>query len=61
MGALLVGNRPTLKSTYKVAIVMEQFLRLMNHCGAPLEDIDFINCRGKSMEKLIAMTKYRTG
>lgn len=33
----------------KVAVVMEQALRLLHHCGVPMEDLDFINCDGKVM------------
>lgn len=32
---------------------MEQMIRLLHHCGLPLEDLDFINCDGKTMNKLL--------
>lgn len=28
-------------------------IRLLHHCGLPLEDLDFINCDGKTMNKLL--------
>ena len=28
-------------------------LRLLHTCGLPLEDVDFINCDGKTMNKLL--------
>lgn len=30
----------------KVAVVSEQWLRLMHHCGLPKTDVDMINCDG---------------
>ncbi|TYJ99100.1 putative aldehyde dehydrogenase isoform X1 [Cucumis melo var. makuwa] len=53
MGALYMGNKPVLKVDSKVSIVMEQMIRLLHHCGLPLEDLDFINCDGKTMNKLL--------
>jgi hypothetical protein len=32
---------------------MEQMLRLLHSCGLPVEDVDFINCDGKTMNKLL--------
>ncbi|QHO51658.1 Delta-1-pyrroline-5-carboxylate dehydrogenase 12A1 [Arachis hypogaea] len=53
MGALYMGNKPVLKVDSKVSIVMEQMLRLLHTCGLPVEDVDFINCDGKTMNKLL--------
>ncbi|KAG4932762.1 hypothetical protein JHK87_046764 [Glycine soja] len=53
MGALYMGNKPVLKVDSKVSIVMEQMLRLLHTCGLPLEDVDFINSDGKTMNKLL--------
>ncbi|XP_045792393.1 delta-1-pyrroline-5-carboxylate dehydrogenase 12A1, mitochondrial-like [Trifolium pratense] len=53
MGALYMGNKPVLKVDSKVSIVMEQMLRLLHSCGLPVEDVDFINCDGKTMNKLL--------
>lgn len=32
---------------------MEQMLRLLHDCGMPLDDVDFINSDGKTMNKLL--------
>ncbi|XP_031252333.1 probable aldehyde dehydrogenase [Pistacia vera] len=53
MGALFMGNKPTLKVDSKVSIVMEQMIRLLHQCGLPVEDVDFINSDGKAMNKLL--------
>ncbi|KAF3437776.1 hypothetical protein FNV43_RR20532 [Rhamnella rubrinervis] len=53
MGALYMGNKPTMKVDSKVSIVMEQMTRLLHFCGLPVEDVDFINSDGKTMNKLL--------
>lgn len=53
MGALFMGNKPVLKPTEKVSFVMEQFLRLLHHCGMPLSDVDFLNCEGLVAEEFV--------
>ncbi|KAL4361543.1 hypothetical protein GQ457_04G016500 [Hibiscus cannabinus] len=53
MGALYMGNKPILKVDSKVSIVMDQMMRLLHHCGLPVEDVDFINSDGKTMNKLL--------
>ncbi|XP_030531178.1 delta-1-pyrroline-5-carboxylate dehydrogenase 12A1, mitochondrial isoform X2 [Rhodamnia argentea] len=53
MGALYMGNKPVLKVDSKVSIVMEQMMRLLHHCGLPVEDVDFINSDGKTMNRLL--------
>ncbi|XP_052292321.1 delta-1-pyrroline-5-carboxylate dehydrogenase 12A1, mitochondrial isoform X5 [Citrus sinensis] len=53
MGALYMGNKPILKVDSKVSIVMEQMIRLLHYCGLPVEDVDFINSDGKTMNKLL--------
>lgn len=59
MGALYMGNKPVLKVDSKVCIVMEQMMRLLHHCGLPLEDSDFINSDGRTMNKLLLEGKPR--
>ncbi|XP_011071616.1 probable aldehyde dehydrogenase [Sesamum indicum] len=59
MGALYMGNKPLLKVDSKVCIVMEQMLRLLHDCGLPLEDVDFINSDGKTMNKILLEGKPR--
>lgn len=53
MGALYMGNKPVLKVDSKVSIVMDQMMRLLHACGLPIEDVDFINSDGKTMNKLL--------
>lgn len=53
MGALYMGNKPLLKVDSKVSIVMEQMLRLLHQCGMPLGDVDFVNCDGSTMNKIL--------
>ncbi|KAL2935069.1 putative aldehyde dehydrogenase [Bienertia sinuspersici] len=59
MGALYMGNKPLLKVDSKVSIVMDQMLRLLHACGLPVEDVDFINSDGKTMNKLLMEAKPR--
>ncbi|XP_054806746.1 delta-1-pyrroline-5-carboxylate dehydrogenase 12A1, mitochondrial isoform X2 [Prosopis cineraria] len=59
MGALYMGNKPVLKVDSKVSIVMDQMLRLLHCCGLPVEDVDFINSDGKTMNKLLLEAKPR--
>ncbi|KAK1281854.1 hypothetical protein QJS10_CPB22g00845 [Acorus calamus] len=53
MGALYMGNKPILKVDSKVSIVMEQMLRLLHECGLRMEDVDFINSDGITMNKFL--------
>ncbi|MDH3433445.1 MAG: aldehyde dehydrogenase family protein, partial [Gammaproteobacteria bacterium] len=57
MGALFMGNRPLLKSATTVDVVIEQFLRLLIHCGLPAADVDLIHCGGRTMGRLIEEAK----
>ena len=41
------------KGDSKVAIVMEQCIRLLHACGLPREDLDFISGEGAMMEALL--------
>ncbi|PHU15464.1 hypothetical protein BC332_16669 [Capsicum chinense] len=59
MGALYMGNKPVLKVDSKVCIVMEQMIRLLHDCGLPVDDVDFINSDGKTMNKLLVEAKPR--
>ena len=59
IGALLTGNKVLIKSDSKVSVVVEQFVRLLLHCGMPAEDVNFINCQGPEMEKILTETKFR--
>lgn len=53
MGSLYMGNRPCLKPSELCAVVMEQFVRLLHHCGLPTTDVDVLNGRGPVTQELI--------
>ncbi|CBJ33088.1 Aldehyde Dehydrogenase [Ectocarpus siliculosus] len=59
MGALYMGNKVIFKTDSKVSVVMEQTLRLFHHCGAPVEDVDFINCDGPVMHGVLTSAQPR--
>lgn len=59
MGALYMGNKPVLKPSEQVSIVMEQFLRLLIDCGMDPADVDFLNCRGPVAQQVICETPVR--
>ena len=54
-----MGNKVILKVDSKVSVVMEQALRLFHACGLPLTDVDFINCDGGTMHKLLLQARPR--
>eukprot|EP00898_Chlorokybus_atmophyticus_P005137 jgi/Chlat1/5624/Chrsp369S05383 len=53
MGALYMGNKPTVKCDSKVSIVIEQFLRLLHACGMPKSDADLFLGGGSAMHKVL--------
>lgn len=59
MGALFMGNKPLLKPSEQVSIVMEQFLRLLHHCGMDRADVDLLNARGPVAQEVITETPVR--
>lgn len=59
MGSLYMGNKPVLKPSEQVSIVMEQYLRLLHACGMPMEDVDFLNGRGPIAQHVIVETPVR--
>jgi len=58
-GALMMGNKPTLKAASTTAVVMEQFVRMLIHCGMPAHDMDMVNCGGRVMNQLLEKAPYR--
>ena len=60
MGALMMGNRCTMKASEKTSMVMDQYLRLLHHCGMPKGDVDLIHCGGDAMGALIDKAPFRT-
>lgn len=58
-GALMMGNKPTVKSASTVSIVMEQFIRMLIHCGMPSGDVDLVHCGGRAMGDLLKRAPFR--
>jgi 1-pyrroline-5-carboxylate dehydrogenase len=56
MGALYMGNKPLLKPSENVSVVMEQFIRLLIACGMDSNDVDFLNCQGPVAQEIIVET-----
>ena len=54
-----MGNKPVIKSASTVSIVIEQYLRMLHHCGLPKSDIDLIHCGGRVMNELITQAPIR--
>mmetsp|Transcript_5070 Transcript_5070/g.12663 ORF Transcript_5070/g.12663 Transcript_5070/m.12663 type:complete len:369 (+) Transcript_5070:120-1226(+) len=59
MGALFMGNKVLLKPDQRVSMVMEQFLRMMHYCGAPLHDVDLLQAEGPVTNELIKRAPFR--
>lgn len=59
MGALFMGNKPLVKVDSKVSICIEQFIRMLHHCGMPKEDLDLVHCDGKTMEHILKRSNPR--
>jgi 1-pyrroline-5-carboxylate dehydrogenase len=59
MGSLFMGNKPVLKPSEQVSIVMEQFVRLLLDCGMDPTDVDLLNCRGPVAQDVIVKTPVR--
>lgn len=59
MGALYMGNKVVIKAAEKTAMVLEQWLRFMHHCGAPKGDVDLIHCSGRVMNELLLRAPLR--
>jgi len=59
LGAIFMGNRPTVKVDEKVQHVFEQYLRLLHFVGLPMDDCDMIYCRGPVMNDLVVRGNSR--
>eukprot|EP00401_Gymnodinium_catenatum_P004873 CAMPEP_0117501172 /NCGR_PEP_ID=MMETSP0784-20121206/23157_1 /TAXON_ID=39447 /ORGANISM="" /LENGTH=558 /DNA_ID=CAMNT_0005296409 /DNA_START=13 /DNA_END=1689 /DNA_ORIENTATION=+ len=59
LSALFMGNRVTTKVDWKVALCMEQFIRMLHHLGLPKTDIDFIYSDGPVMGELMVQGDCR--
>ena len=57
MGALYMGNKPLVHVDRRVSLVIEEFLRLLHHCGLPLPDVDLIHGNGGPVGEILAQAK----
>jgi 1-pyrroline-5-carboxylate dehydrogenase len=53
MGALFMGNKVLVKPDIKTAMPLEQFIRLLHHCGLPKTDIDLMYADGPVVEQVL--------
>ncbi len=58
-GALMVGNRPLIKNDNRVALVMEQFVRMCIDQGLDPKSLDVLHCSNAEMEKLLKLKVFR--
>lgn len=59
MGGLFMGNKLLLKGSEKTSIVLEEYIRLMHHCGMPKTDVDLIHCHGDTMQHILTNSNVR--
>lgn len=57
MGALYMGNKPLVHVDRRVSLVVEEFLRLLHHCGLPMSDVDLLHGSGATMGEVLAQAK----
>lgn len=60
MGALYMGNRPTVHADHRVAVVLEEFVRLLGACGLGLGDLDLIHGRGPVVGEVLSRGSARS-
>lgn len=53
MGALFMGNKVLVKPDVKTGMPLEQFVRLLHHCGLPKTDLSLIYCKGPVAEHIL--------
>jgi len=59
MSAIFMGNQCTTKVDWRVAIVMEQFIRMLHAVGLPKTDMDFIYCDGPVFNEILVQGNSR--
>lgn len=59
MGALFMGNKPTVKGDNRTSFPLEEWIRMLHYCGLPLEDMDFLHAEGQVMETILKKGKAR--
>ena len=48
-----MGNKPLVKGDTRTSFVLEQWIRMLHHCGLPKEDMDFMHSEGPVIEKTL--------
>lgn len=60
MGALFMGNKPLMHVDHRVSLVIEMFVRMLHHCGMPLDDVDLIHGNGKVVGEILKQAGVRS-
>lgn len=53
IGAMIAGNKVLLKTDSRVALVMQDFIKLLDYCEVPSGSLSLINTNGICMERLL--------
>lgn len=53
MGALFMGNKVLVKPDIRTGMALEQFVRLLHHCGLPKSDLSLIYSEGPVTEHIL--------
>nr|CEL68323.1 TPA: aldehyde dehydrogenase, putative [Neospora caninum Liverpool] len=59
LAAVMMGNKPFVKTEATQALPVEQLLRLLHYCGMPMQDVDFLNTRGPIVSELLTKAPVR--
>ena len=54
-----MGNKPLVKPDSRTAIAVEQWIRMLHHCGLPKEDLDLMHSEGPVMERVLKQSEAR--
>jgi 1-pyrroline-5-carboxylate dehydrogenase len=53
MGALFMGNKVLVKPDVRTGMALEQFIRLLHHCGLPKTDLSLLYSDGAAAEHIL--------
>jgi 1-pyrroline-5-carboxylate dehydrogenase len=53
MGALFMGNKVLVKPDIRTGMPLEQFVRLLHHCGLPKNDLSLLYSDGPVAEHIL--------